>query len=138
MIPLPVSPEKRRALEARLQALGVRDADLDETFVHAGGRGGQNVNKVATCVVLVHRPSGVSVKCQMARTQGLNRYHARRLLADKLAALIHGEMSARQQEAERIRRQKRRRSRRSKQRMLADKRKASEKKALRRGPGASE
>jgi protein subunit release factor B len=129
----PVSPEKAAALAERLRRLGVRDEDLEESFVRSGGKGGQNVNKVSTCVVLAHRPSGTMIKCQQARTQGMNRYLARKLLAEKLETAIQGAASAREQEAERIRRQKRRRSRRAKVRMLADKHAHGAKKAL-RGP----
>src|SRR5580704_808662 len=118
---MPLFGDRARALEERLARLGIRDEDLDESFVHSGGKGGQNVNKVATCVVLVHRPSGTFVKCQRERSQGANRLIARALLADKIEEQRLGKQSARQQEAEKIRRQKRRRSRRAKQRMLADK-----------------
>jgi protein subunit release factor B len=120
-------------LAERLARLGVRDEDLEETFVHSGGKGGQNVNKVATCVVLVHRPSGIAVKCQRERTQGANRLVARRLLAEKIEEQRLGRASARQQEAEKVRRQKRRRSRRAKQKILRDKHAQSDKKAA-RGP----
>ena len=130
---MPLFGEKARELEERLARLGVRAEDLDESFVHSGGKGGQNVNKVATCVVLVHRPTGIAVKCQRERTQGANRLVARRMLADKIEEMRLGAASKRQQEAERIRRQKRRRSRRAKQRMLRDKHAQSDKKA-RRGP----
>ena len=81
---MPLSGDRARALEERLARLGVRAEDLEETFVHSGGKGGQNVNKVATCVVLVHRPSGIAVKCQRERTQGANRLIARQMLADKI------------------------------------------------------
>jgi protein subunit release factor B len=128
---MPLYGEKARELEERLARLGVREEDLEESFVHSGGKGGQNVNKVATCVVLVHRPSGVAVKCQRERTQLANRLVARRLLAEKIEAIRLGRQSARQQEQEKIRRQKRRRSRRAKQRMLRDKHAQSDKKALR-------
>jgi protein subunit release factor B len=128
---MPLSGDKARALAERLAALGVREDDLEETFVHAGGKGGQNVNKVATCVLLVHRPSGLYVKCQRERSQGANRLIARALLADKIEEARLGRASARQQEQEKIRRQKRRRSRRSKQRMLADKHAHAAKKASR-------
>jgi peptide chain release factor len=130
---MPLHGDKARELEERLARLGVRPEDLDESFIHSGGKGGQNVNKVATCVVLVHRPTGIAVKCQRERTQGLNRLVARRMLADKIEEMRLGAASKRQQEAERIRRQKRRRSRRSKQRMLRDKHAQSDKKAM-RGP----
>ena len=128
---MPLSSERGRAVIARLRALGVHEADLNETFVHAGGKGGQNVNKVATCVVLVHRPTGASVKCQRERSQGQNRVIARQLLADKIETERLGRASARAQEAARIRRQKRRRSRRAKERMLATKHARSDTKAAR-------
>ncbi|MBC8132915.1 MAG: peptide chain release factor-like protein [Deltaproteobacteria bacterium] len=128
---MPLSSEKGRALVARLRALGVREADLDETFVHAGGKGGQNVNKVATCVVLVHRPTGMAVKCQRERTQGRNRLIARQILAEKIETAQQGRASARAQEAAKIRRQKRRRSRRSKEKMLATKHARSDTKTSR-------
>jgi protein subunit release factor B len=118
----PVGTDKQRALAERMARLGIREEDLDESFIRSGGPGGQNVNKVSTCVVLVHRPSGLQVRCQRERSQALNRFIARDLLCGKLEERILGEASARQQEIERIRRQKRRRSRRSKERMLEEKR----------------
>ncbi len=132
-LPFPVSQEKLAALCERLRALGIREDDLEESFVTSQGKGGQNVNKVATCVVLFHRPSGVRIKCQQERSQGLNRYLARKQLADKIETAILGAKSERQQEMERIRRQKRRRSRRAKNRMLANKHARAAVKSL-RGP----
>ena len=87
MSAFPVSPEKEAQLTQRMAALGVREADLEETFVRSGGHGGQNVNKTSTCVMLLHRPTGLQVKCQATRQQGLNRFIARRLLLDKIEAL---------------------------------------------------
>jgi protein subunit release factor B len=130
---VPLFGDKARELEERLARLGVRPEDLDESFIHSGGKGGQNVNKVATCVVLVHRPTRIAVKCQRERSQGANRLIARRMLADKIEEMRLGAASRRQQDAERVRRQKRRRSRRAKARMLHDKRAHSDKKAS-RGP----
>jgi len=134
----PVSPEKTRALLERMRELGVRDEDLEESFVRAGGAGGQNVNKVATCVVLRHRPSGVSVKCQEARTQAMNRFLARRRLCEELDARQRGAESAAAQLAAKIRRQKRKRSKRAKEKLVADKRAHGEKKAARRAPRAND
>ncbi len=118
-----------------MAALGVRESDMEETFVKSGGHGGQNVNKSATCVMLLHRPTRLQVKCQTTRQQGLNRFIARRLLLDKIERLQTGQMTAERARIEKIRRQKRKRSRRAKERMLADKSRHSDKKAARKAAG---
>jgi protein subunit release factor B len=128
----PVGPEKEAQLGRRMTALGVAEADIDENFVRSGGHGGQNVNKTATCVMLLHRPTGLQVKCQTTRSQGLNRFIARRLLLDKVEHLRNGFVAAERTQIEKIRRQKRKRSRRAKQRMLEAKSHQSTKKTARR------
>ena len=132
MNPFPVSSERQVQLAQRMAALGVREADLEETFVRSGGHGGQNVNKTATCVMLLHRPTRLQVKCQTTRQQGFNRFLARRLLLDKIEALRKGRADAERARVERIRRQKRPRSRSAKERMLADKSHHAAKKESRR------
>ena len=122
----PVSPAKAQALLERMRRLGVREEDLSERFIRSSGPGGQHVNKTSSCVQLVHRPTGISVRCQQERSQSLNRFLARRLLLDKIEAARRGQASVLQADAERIRRQKRRRSRRSRQRTVEDKRRRSD------------
>src|SRR5580658_8560005 len=136
MSALPVNLQKEQQLAQRMAALGVRESDIEESFVRSGGHGGQNVNKLATCVMLLHRPTGLQVKCQTTRQQGLNRFIARRLLLDKIERLQTGRVMAEQSRIEKIRRQKRKKSQRAKARMLADKSRHSDKKASRRTTGA--
>ena len=126
-----VSPGKEKSLLERMQALGVREEDIEEQFVRSSGAGGQKVNKTSTCVVLHHRPTGIRVKCQRERSQALNRFLARRILLDKIEAKLKGIRTAAEQEIARIRRQKRQRSRRAKLKLLADKRHQAEKKSYR-------
>src|SRR5262245_19604947 len=106
--------EKDAALSQRMAALGLREEDLDESFVRSGGHGGQNVNKASTCVMLVHRPTGMQVKCQTTRHQGRNRLLARQLLLDKIEADRRRRQDAERARVAKLRRQKRPRSRGSK------------------------
>ena len=126
-----ISPEKERKLLERMQALGVREKDVEEQFVRSSGAGGQKVNKVSTCVLLYHRPTGVRVKCQQERSQALNRFLARRILLDKIEAKLRGANAAEEQRIAKIRRQKRKRSKRARLRLLADKHHQAEKKSFR-------
>lgn len=126
-----ISLKKQRELEALMCRLGVRESDFEEHFVRSGGPGGQNVNKVATCVVLRHRPSGLEVRCQQERSQALNRFFARRILLQRLEAQRLGQLSAEAQRIAKLRRQKRKRSKRAKEKLLQLKHLRAEKKSLR-------
>ncbi|MEI6970462.1 MAG: peptide chain release factor-like protein [bacterium] len=125
------SSDKESQLAARMTKLRVLDADIVEKFVKGSGPGGQKINKTSSCVYILHRPTGIEIKCQRGRSQSLNRFLARRELCDRIEERILGALSRRQQEVERIRRQKRRRSRRQKERMLNDKHLHAGKKQLR-------
>lgn len=110
----------------------LKEEDLEETFVRSSGPGGQNVNKVSTCVVLKHRPSGLSVKCQEGRSQAANRTSARRILLEKLQALELRSRQERMRLEAKIRRQKRKRSLKARDVMLKAKKRTGDKKKLRR------
>ena len=72
MLNFGISPIKTAALYQKMAELNLLENDISETFTHASGKGGQNVNKVATCVRLTHIPTGIEIKCQKSRTQILN------------------------------------------------------------------
>jgi protein subunit release factor B len=133
-----VSRQKEKALLRKMDALGVREEDLEERFIRSRGPGGQNVNKVATCVYLKHLPTGFSVKVGRERSQALNRYLARRQLVEKIESEQLGRLSEEQHRREKIRRQKRKRSKRAKEKMLQAKRLQSKKKQMRAPPAADE
>ena len=107
------------------------ERDLSESFVRSRGPGGQHVNKVSTCVVLRHRPSGLEVRCQRERSQVLNRFLARRILLTKLEVRRFQHLSAEAQRISKIRRQKRKRSKRAKEKLLQLKWHRAKKKSLR-------
>ena len=131
MSSFPVSPDKLSQLQQRMTAMGVNEAEIEETFVRSGGAGGQKVNKSSSCVMLLHRPTGLRVKSQTTRHQAMNRFLARELLLDKIERMRKGHIEAERARVEKIRRQKLKRSSRAKQRMLADKARHGDKKRLR-------
>lgn len=126
-----ITGEKLEKQQARMEALGIYDADIEENFIRGSGSGGQKINKTSSCVQLLHRPSGIEIRCQKTRSQADNRYWARHELCERIEEKVLGEKSARKQAAEKIRRQKRRRSRRAKAKMLDAKTKQGTKKKLR-------
>lgn len=87
--------------------LGVDLNDIEEKFIHGGGKGGQKINKSTNAVQLKHLPTGTIVKYQKHRERGMNRILALRELLEKLNP------DKKNSEIEKIRKQKKRRKRRS-------------------------
>jgi protein subunit release factor B len=134
-----VSAAKEKRLEKKMDKLGISEKDIEEKFIRASGKGGQKVNKTASCVYLKHLPTGIEVKCQKERSQALNRFLARRILVNKIETIKLGKLSEEKKKIEKIRRQKRKRSKRAKEKMLDNKKKQSQKKKMRSyKPSASE
>jgi protein subunit release factor B len=127
-----VSVGNQSPLARRMSELGVREEQLRETFVRAGGPGGQNVNKVSTAVLLVHLPSGLQVRCESERSQAQNRARAREMLLDRIAEKRRKIAAETRSQAELLRRQKRKRPRSLQERILRSKAHRSQTKQLRR------
>lgn len=125
-------------LGRRMKELGLREEDLEESFVLGSGSGGQKVNKAATAVQLVHRPSGRVVKCASGRSQHQNRLGAR----ERLCEAVEEDRAQRKRERDarraKNRFQRRKPSARQKAKRIHNKRARGEKKRLRRRPSRGE
>ena len=113
MINFGITERKKEELEQRMRQCSLFEKDITETFVRSSGSGGQKVNKTSTCVHLTHIPSGLSVKMQKSRSQGLNRYYARKRMCELLENKLLGKESADAKRIEKIRKQKDRNRRRT-------------------------
>jgi peptide chain release factor len=120
-----------QGLRQRMLKLGIREEDLEESFIRGTGAGGQKINKTSSTVVLVHVPTGIEVRCQRERSQSLNRIVARAELCDKLEAKLKAAKLEVRNAVEKKKRQNRRRPRGLKERILVGKRQRSEVKKLR-------
>ena len=110
-----VTQKKQEELEKRMTSLSIREQDIQEKYIRSSGPGGQKVNKTASCVYLRHIPTGLEIKMQRERSQGLNRYYARKRLCELIEEEKLGKKSPAALKAEKIRKQKQRRKRRSRQ-----------------------
>jgi len=119
-------------LERRMVLLGVREEDIVESFIRSSGPGGQNVNKISTCVYLKHLPTGIEVKCQRQRSQLLNRSLARHILLSKIAQKIQQDILQKQSQKAKVMRRLRKKPKGLKMRILEEKRRHAEKKFVRR------
>ncbi len=125
-------------LRAHLAALGCDLNRVEESFIHSGGHGGQNVNKVSTCVQLRYAPRNILLKMQEHRTQAANRIAAWKLLATQLQRMRDAAKMARQAERERKRRQNAQRPRGVKRQFVASKRHRADIRKNRKDQGAEE
>jgi protein subunit release factor B len=113
MIDFGVTERKKAELEQRMDKCNLFEKDIEEKFVRSRGAGGQKVNKSSTCVHLKHIPSGLAVKVQKSRRQGLNRYYARKRMCELLENKLLGKKSPEAKRIEKIRKQKDRRRRKN-------------------------
>jgi peptide chain release factor len=112
-----VHPTKEESLLQRMHELGIHEQDIEEIFIHSRGSGGQNVNKTSTCVQIKHIPTGIVVRSERERLQGLNRFLARRLLVLTIEEKILGKNSPQRIKRDKQRKQKNRRYRRTKKKL---------------------
>jgi len=125
-------------LRDRLALLGCDAARIEESFIHSGGAGGQNVNKVATCVQLRYAPENILVKMQEHRTQAANRIAAWNLMVVQIGRLRERAAQARRAARELKRRQNAPRPAKVKRQFRELKRHRARTKSARSGVSAEE
>lgn len=112
MLNFAVSEEKNRWLKEKMESLNIREEDIEEKFIRSSGKGGQKVNKTATCVYIKHMPTGIEVKCMKERSQSINRFLARRELAERIERLS-GKLTTGDMKRLKLKKQKQKRQKRA-------------------------
>ncbi|KAJ7374046.1 hypothetical protein OS493_009376 [Desmophyllum pertusum] len=80
--------------------------EIEENFIKGWGPGGQSVNKSSNCVQLIHKPTGIIIKCHESRSLARNRVLARELMKQKLDFHYNGKESTVGQEIAKIKKRK--------------------------------
>ncbi len=109
------------SLERLARELNVKPEDVQESFVRGSGKGGQKINKTSSAVMLLHVPTGITVRGDAHRSQALNRREAMKLLLLKIEVVQRGKESKLMKAAYKRKKQKARRSRKAKEKMLQEK-----------------
>jgi protein subunit release factor B len=90
----------------------IHNKDLEWKYVRGSGPGGQAANKTSNCVIMTHKPSGITVRAEESRETETNKHYAIKKLKERLDILTNGNLSKKQQEIDKIRSKKARRARR--------------------------
>lgn len=115
MLKFAVSEEKNKWLREKMESLNIYEKDIEEKFIRSSGKGGQKVNKTATCVYIKHIPTGIKIKCMKDRSQSINRFLARRELIERIERL-KGLFTPEDIKREKIKKQKAKRRKRARER----------------------
>ena len=110
--------EKQEELVQKMNLLGIKEEDIEETFVRSGGPGGQKLNKTSNCVVLKYKPEGIVIKCQQDRARAVNRFLCRRKLVEKMEIMLFGRQSDREKKIQKIRKQKKKKRKKNERKTL--------------------
>lgn len=108
-----VSPGKVDDLRRRIERLGIDLAQVEESFIRGGGKGGQKINKTSNCVQLRYAPLDLVVRCQEDRRRAVNRFLALRRLVDEIEFRVSPETSEKGRRIAKLRAAKARARRRS-------------------------
>lgn len=110
-----IRQDKIDEIKNRMKELNIQESDLEEKFILASKKGGQNVQKTHSCVYIKHIPTGLEVKCQQERERETNRFVARRILCDLYEERILKRKTKKRSLLDKIKKQKKRRARRAKE-----------------------